>query len=295
MTWIITRSGQKFDLANPTAAMVHPADIAHSLSMQCRFNGHTSHFYSVAKHCYLAADLVPAEEHFEGYKSFTTLHFFLTQNPGIAPIHNNKVRIDARPPVRRVIYRAPRTDLSRKLSDVRKHFKNIFSCRVRQRLQNHTSQYICHLLEANQIQLNSSSSDVIGKDDWQLLNCANSFINGSLGQTNETGTFASSFFLSSLTISLMPALRNPNSGQNRTNRTNRLHPCCSSGFNAKMAKHHKQRPTQSTDRNEPPYHPNARNFHVFRHVELRHVQWLLAILFLAGMPFSCISTQRGAA
>lgn len=62
MTWIITRSGQNFDLANPTAAMVHPADIAHSLSMQCRFNGHTSHFYSVAQHCYLVADLVPAED-----------------------------------------------------------------------------------------------------------------------------------------------------------------------------------------------------------------------------------------
>jgi hypothetical protein len=61
MTWILTRSGQKFDLANPNADMVHPADIAHSLSMQCRFNGHTSSFYSVAQHCYLVADLVPAE------------------------------------------------------------------------------------------------------------------------------------------------------------------------------------------------------------------------------------------
>ncbi|WNF45846.1 phosphohydrolase [Pseudomonas sp. SG20056] len=61
MTWIITRSGQKFDLANPTAAMVHPADIAHSLSMQCRFNGHSIDFYSVAQHCCLVADLVPAE------------------------------------------------------------------------------------------------------------------------------------------------------------------------------------------------------------------------------------------
>lgn len=61
MTWIITRSGQKFDLANPTATMVDPADIAHSLSMQCRFNGHTSSFYSVAQHCCLVADLVPAE------------------------------------------------------------------------------------------------------------------------------------------------------------------------------------------------------------------------------------------
>lgn len=61
MTWILTRSGRKFDLANPTATMVDPADIAHSLSMQCRFNGHTSAFYSVAQHCLLVADLVPAE------------------------------------------------------------------------------------------------------------------------------------------------------------------------------------------------------------------------------------------
>ena len=61
MTWILTRSGRKFDLVRPTAAMVDPADIAHSLSMQCRFNGHTNQFYSVAQHCLLVADLVPVE------------------------------------------------------------------------------------------------------------------------------------------------------------------------------------------------------------------------------------------
>lgn len=66
MTWILTRSGRKFDLARPTADMVDPADIAHSLSMQCRFNGHTSRYYSVAQHSYLVADLVPAEDQLAG-------------------------------------------------------------------------------------------------------------------------------------------------------------------------------------------------------------------------------------
>jgi hypothetical protein len=65
MSWILTRSGRKFDLANPAADMVDPTDIAHSLSMQCRFNGHTRHYYSVAQHCYLVSDLVPAEYRLE--------------------------------------------------------------------------------------------------------------------------------------------------------------------------------------------------------------------------------------
>ncbi|MGH8433687.1 MAG: phosphohydrolase [Pseudomonas sp.] len=61
MTWILTRSGKAMDLFAPTAVMIDPSDIAHSLGMQCRFNGHTTSFYSVAQHCCIVADLVPAE------------------------------------------------------------------------------------------------------------------------------------------------------------------------------------------------------------------------------------------
>lgn len=50
-TWIQTYSGGKFDFSNPQPKDVRLADIAHSLSMQCRFNGHTRKFYSVAEHC----------------------------------------------------------------------------------------------------------------------------------------------------------------------------------------------------------------------------------------------------
>ena len=49
--WIETHGGIKFYFLNPTADMVDIQDIAHSLSLQCRFSGHTKLFYSVAEHC----------------------------------------------------------------------------------------------------------------------------------------------------------------------------------------------------------------------------------------------------
>lgn len=61
MSFIITFTGKRVDLLEPAATMIEPADIAHSLSMQCRFNGHTRAFYSVGQHCYLVADLVPQQ------------------------------------------------------------------------------------------------------------------------------------------------------------------------------------------------------------------------------------------
>jgi 5'-deoxynucleotidase YfbR-like HD superfamily hydrolase len=62
MSWILTFSGRRFDLLAPTAGMISPIDIAHALSLLCRFNGHTSQLYSVAHHSLLVADLVPAED-----------------------------------------------------------------------------------------------------------------------------------------------------------------------------------------------------------------------------------------
>lgn len=62
MNWILTHSGRQFDLVHPTAAMISPHDIAHSLANLCRFNGHTRTHYSVAQHSLLVASLVP-EEH----------------------------------------------------------------------------------------------------------------------------------------------------------------------------------------------------------------------------------------
>lgn len=61
MTWILTQSGQQFDLLRPTASMIKPVDIAHALSRLCRFNGHTRAHYSVAQHSLIVASLVPTE------------------------------------------------------------------------------------------------------------------------------------------------------------------------------------------------------------------------------------------
>ncbi|CAH0154475.1 phosphohydrolase [Pseudomonas mediterranea] len=61
MSWILTHSGRQFDLANPTAAMISPLDIAHALSNLCRFNGHTRTHYSVAQHSMIVSSLVPDE------------------------------------------------------------------------------------------------------------------------------------------------------------------------------------------------------------------------------------------
>ncbi len=48
--WIQTHSGKKFTPLCPVVSDIDIEDIAWSLSMQCRYNGHTNGFYSVAEH-----------------------------------------------------------------------------------------------------------------------------------------------------------------------------------------------------------------------------------------------------
>jgi hypothetical protein len=48
--WIQTFTGRKFAPLNPRPEDVDIRDIAHALAMKCRFNGHSSAFYSIAEH-----------------------------------------------------------------------------------------------------------------------------------------------------------------------------------------------------------------------------------------------------
>ena len=54
-----TYTGHYIDLLNMTADDVKIMDIAHSLSQQCRFAGHTTQFYSVAQHSVRVALALP--------------------------------------------------------------------------------------------------------------------------------------------------------------------------------------------------------------------------------------------
>lgn len=56
--FILTYSGINFLLHGESTDRFSLKDIAHSLSMQCRYTGHTKRFYSVAEHCVLMSRYV---------------------------------------------------------------------------------------------------------------------------------------------------------------------------------------------------------------------------------------------
>jgi hypothetical protein len=59
--WMTLVSGQQFWPFDPRPEDVRITDIAHSLSMQCRYGGHSPQFYSVAEHSVLLSRRVSPE------------------------------------------------------------------------------------------------------------------------------------------------------------------------------------------------------------------------------------------
>jgi hypothetical protein len=57
--WMQTASGVEFYPLDPRPEEIHITDIAHALSMSCRYGGHCKRFYSVAEHCVLMAERAP--------------------------------------------------------------------------------------------------------------------------------------------------------------------------------------------------------------------------------------------
>ena len=62
MDWILTHTAKKFHPLNPDPELIEIEDIAHSLSLQCRYNGHCHDFYSVAEHSVRLSQVVPTED-----------------------------------------------------------------------------------------------------------------------------------------------------------------------------------------------------------------------------------------
>ena len=61
MPAVSTKSGRRVSLLNPSPSQIVIGDIAHGLAHQCRFNGQTNKFYSVAQHSVLVASILPRE------------------------------------------------------------------------------------------------------------------------------------------------------------------------------------------------------------------------------------------
>ncbi len=95
-TKIVTMSGATIDPLNPHREDINIEDIAHALSLTCRFSGHTRFFYPVARHCMMVADFLPSP-----FKLYGLLHDaaeayltdiprpFKSRIPGYIAIENN--------------------------------------------------------------------------------------------------------------------------------------------------------------------------------------------------------------
>ena len=64
--WCRIYSGKLYYPFQPQVEDIELLDIAHSLSMICRYNGQCARFYSVAEHSVLVSKMVPAEFALEG-------------------------------------------------------------------------------------------------------------------------------------------------------------------------------------------------------------------------------------
>lgn len=59
--WIETYTGERFDILKYTAEDIRIEDIAHSLSLTCRYTGHCKYHYSVAQHSMLVASIIASD------------------------------------------------------------------------------------------------------------------------------------------------------------------------------------------------------------------------------------------
>jgi uncharacterized protein len=64
--WLQTFTGKQFYPRDPRVEDVDIRDIAHALSLVCRFGGHVKELYSVAQHSVIVSEIVPDHLALEG-------------------------------------------------------------------------------------------------------------------------------------------------------------------------------------------------------------------------------------
>ncbi len=72
--WIETFTGKRFTLFDIDPDNIDILDIAHALSMQCRFAGHCKRFYSVAEHSVHVFRLLSRQGHYSDLLKAALLH-----------------------------------------------------------------------------------------------------------------------------------------------------------------------------------------------------------------------------
>ncbi len=76
LPYIRMYSGTKFYLTRPRTCDIFIEDIAHHLSLICRFTGAVNEFYSVAEHCVRVSYKVPAEHALSGLMHDSTEAYY---------------------------------------------------------------------------------------------------------------------------------------------------------------------------------------------------------------------------
>jgi uncharacterized protein len=64
--WIQTYTGKTINIFDIDPSQIEIVDIAHALSMMCRFNGHVTKFYTIAEHSIHVARLLPLHLQLQG-------------------------------------------------------------------------------------------------------------------------------------------------------------------------------------------------------------------------------------
>lgn len=130
--WITTYSGRTFYPCDPIADEIHIEDIAHALSMTCRFTGHCREFYSVSQHSFMASYIVPPEDAKWGLLHDASEAFLADVSRPVKPYLENYIDLERQ--LMRVI--AKRFDLPWPMPPSIKHADDVLVCTERRDLLN---------------------------------------------------------------------------------------------------------------------------------------------------------------